>query len=103
MTYRVAVCYGRPTDPEAFDKYYNDIHIPLVRAVPGLSGFTFSTCSSMDGSDPVFYAVANLVFPDLETMQSGLKSPEMRAAGKDVANFATGKVDMYVQEVVSVL
>jgi len=49
------------------------------------------------------HAVANLEFPDLETMQSGLKSPEMGAAGKDVANFATGTVDMYVQEVVSVL
>lgn len=68
-----------------------------------LSDFTFSKCSTLDGSDPVFYAVANLEFPDLETMQSGLKSPEMGAAGKDVANFATGTVDMYVQEVVSVL
>ena len=71
--------------------------------MPGLSDFTFSKCSTLDGSDPVFYAVANLEFPDLETMQSGLKSPEMGAAGKDVANFATGTVDMYVQEVVSVL
>ncbi|UGQ50666.1 EthD family reductase [Rhodococcus qingshengii] len=103
MTYRVAVCYGHPTDPEAFDKYYNEIHVPLASAVPGLSDFTFSKCSTLDGSDPVFYAVANLEFPDLETMQSGLKSPEMGAAGKDVANFATGTVDMYVQEVVSVL
>ncbi|WP_058038343.1 EthD family reductase [Rhodococcus sp. NyZ502] len=103
MTYRVAVCYGRPTDPDAFDKYYNEIHVPLASAVPGLSDFTFSKCSTLDGSDPVFYAVANLEFPDLETMQSGLKSPEMGAAGKDVANFATGTVDMYVQEVVSVL
>lgn len=103
MTYRVAVCYGHPTDPEAFDKYYNEIHVPLASAVPGLSDFTFRKCSTLDGSDPVFYAVANLEFPDLETMQSGLKSPEMGAAGKDVANFATGTVDMYVQEVVSVL
>lgn len=103
MTYRVSVCYGRPTDPEAFDKYYNDIHIPLARAVPGLSAFTFSKCSSMDGSEPAVYAVANLEFPDLETMQRGLKSPEMGAAGKDVPNFATGTVSMYVQEVISVL
>ncbi|CAJ0557604.1 unnamed protein product, partial [Mesorhabditis spiculigera] len=37
------------------------------------------------------------------TMQSGLKSPEIGAAGKRCRKLATGIVDMYVQEVVSVL
>jgi len=63
MTYRVAVCYGRPTDPEAFDKYYNEIHVPLASAVPGLSDFTFSKCSTLDGSDPVFMPSPTSSFP----------------------------------------
>ncbi|MGC0366200.1 uncharacterized protein (TIGR02118 family) [Rhodococcus sp. 27YEA15] len=103
MSYLVAVCYGRPTDPDAFDAYYRDVHIPLARAVPGLSDFTYGKCASTDGTEPAFYAVANLVFADAETARSGMSSPEMRAAGKDVANFATGTVTMYTQEVSSFL
>ncbi len=104
MTYRVAVCYGRPpTDPEAFDKYYNEIHVPLASAVPGSR--TSRSASARRWTAPIQSSMPSPTssFPDLETMQSGLKSPEMGAAGKDVANFATGTVDMYVQEVVSVL
>lgn len=35
-------------------------------------------------------------------MKSGLQSEEMKQAGKDVRNFATGGVTMYVQEEESV-
>ncbi len=36
--YRVTVCYGQPTDPAAFDSHYEQVHVPLVRQVPGLTG-----------------------------------------------------------------
>jgi uncharacterized protein (TIGR02118 family) len=49
--YRVTVCYGQPTDPAAFDRHYAEVHAPLVRAVPGLSGFTGARCGSLDRSD----------------------------------------------------
>jgi uncharacterized protein (TIGR02118 family) len=28
---RITVCYGRPTDPAAFDSHYAQVHVPLVR------------------------------------------------------------------------
>ncbi|MFD6058830.1 MULTISPECIES: EthD family reductase [Rhodococcus] len=102
MSFKVAVCYGHPDDPEAFDAYYRDTHMPLARKVPGLSDFTWGKCSALDGGQPPYYAVASLVFPDAATMQSGLQSEEMKQAGKDVRNFATGGVTMYVQEEESV-
>lgn len=96
--YTVAVCYGHPEDPEAFDAYYRDTHIPLARKVPGLSGYTWGKCTAMGAGQPPYYAVAGLHFPDAEAMKSGLASPEMKQAGKDVRNFATGGVTMYIQE-----
>lgn len=102
MSFKVAVCYGQPDDPEAFDAYYLDTHMPLARKVPGLSDFTWGKCSALDGGTPPYYAVASLVFPDAATMKSGLQSEEMKQAGKDVRNFATGGVTMYVQEEESV-
>lgn len=103
MTVRVAVCYGAPTDPAAFDDYYRRVHIPLARKIPGLSGFTWGKASSLDGSEPPYYAIASLYFPDAETMRAGLTSEEMRVAGADVQNFATGGATMFTHEEESVL
>ncbi len=102
MTVRVAVCYGHPSDPEAFDEYYERVHIPLANAVPGLTEFTWGKASSLDGSQPPYYAVANLFFADAAALQAGLGSPEMTAAAGDVPNFASGGVTMFVQDEVSV-
>ncbi len=102
MTYRVAVCYGRPVDPAAFDEYYSSTHIPLARTIPGLTEFTWGKVSALDGSDPAYYAVANLYFSDEESLHAGLTSSEMGAASRDVRNFATGGVTIFSQQEESV-
>lgn len=103
MTYRITICYGKPADPVAFDEHYRATHIPLAGKVPGLVGYTFGKCKALDGSEPAYYGVAHLEFDTEDDLQRALTSPEMKAAGKDVRNFATGGVTMYVQNVESVL
>ena len=96
--YRVTVCYGQPTDPAAFDTHYAQVHAPLVRQVPGLSGFSAGRCGTLDRSDPAYYFVATLDFATEADYRTGLGSPEMRKAGADVATFATGGVTMFTQQ-----
>ncbi|TSD99930.1 EthD family reductase [Skermania sp. ID1734] len=98
MGHRVVVCYGEPTDPAAFDEYYQQTHIPIAKQIPGLSEIVWGKCSSLDGSQPPYYAVAHMRFPTAEALQTALASEEMRRAGKDVANFATGGVTMFTQD-----
>lgn len=102
MTIRVAVCYGHPTDPDAFDEYYERVHIPLANAVPGLVDFTWGKVRALDGSTAPYYAVASLYFADRESLKAGLTSAEMAKAGADVANFATGGVTMFTHDETSV-
>ncbi|WP_341256909.1 MULTISPECIES: EthD family reductase [Gordonia] len=92
--YRVAVLYGRPTDAAAFDEYYHDTHMPIAQKMPGLQGATVTKCETLDGSEPAFYIITELQFESREAAAAGLGSPEGRAAGADVANFATGGVQM---------
>ena len=101
MTHQISVCYGHPEDPTAFDEYYRSTHVPLARKVPGLSGFDWGVCSSLDGSEPQFYAVAHLRFDTQSDLQQALQSTEMRSAGIDVGNFATGGATMFVQHLES--
>lgn len=102
MTYQITICYGKPDDPAAFDKYYRATHIPLANKLPGLTDFTYGECRSLDGAEPAYYSIARLHFATEEDLQQALTSPEMRAAGKDVRNFATGNVTMFVQVAESV-
>ncbi|WP_128646202.1 EthD family reductase [Rhodococcus sp. BS-15] len=103
MSVRVAVCYGMPEDPAAFDRHYAEVHVPLAHAVPGLVDFTWGTLDSLDDSPPPYYAIASLYFADGASLKAGLASPEMTAAGKDLRNFATGGVTMFTQNEHSVL
>ncbi|MDF3283604.1 MULTISPECIES: EthD family reductase [unclassified Gordonia (in: high G+C Gram-positive bacteria)] len=102
MTVRVAVCYGQPADPAAFDDYYERVHIPLANAIPGLTEYTYAKVSTLDGSEPPYYSVASLYFADDDSLKAGLGSPEMAAAAGDVPNFATGGVTMFTHAETSV-
>jgi uncharacterized protein (TIGR02118 family) len=36
MAVKVTVLYGHPDDPEAFEEYYANTHMPLVDEMPNL-------------------------------------------------------------------
>jgi uncharacterized protein (TIGR02118 family) len=92
VVHRLMVSYGQPEDPDAFDAYYRDTHTPLALAQPGVLALTVGRPRSLDPSQTVPYLVAHLDFESEQAMNETLGSPEGRAAGKDLANFATGGV-----------
>jgi uncharacterized protein (TIGR02118 family) len=94
MVHRLVVSYGQPTDPEAFDAYYREIHAPLALRQPGLVRFTFGRARSLDPAQTGPYLVAELDFDSEQAMGESMASPEGRAAGKDISNFATGGVSL---------
>jgi uncharacterized protein (TIGR02118 family) len=96
--FRVAVCYGEPTDPAAFDEYYSKTHTPIALTIPGLARFTAGKCEAPGGAPAPYYMVANLYFDTEADLKKALTSPEMAEAGKDVANFATGGATIFTQE-----
>jgi uncharacterized protein (TIGR02118 family) len=90
MVHRLVVSYGQPTDPAAFDAYYRQTHAPLALKQPGLVRFTYGHAQSLDPTQTGPYLVAELDFDSEQAMGESMSSPEGRAAGKDIANFATG-------------
>jgi uncharacterized protein (TIGR02118 family) len=93
MVHRLVVSYGRPTDPAEFDRHYRDVHVGLAQAIPGLQRFTIGHAAPLaPGEAP--YLVAELDFESAEAMGAGMGSEAGRAAGADVATFATGGATM---------
>jgi len=98
--HRFTVQYAVPADPAAFDRAYTDEHVPLVRALPGLAGF--SLCHPEPaGGDKTVYLVAQLDFANAEALQEALRSDAMAAAGRHAASLGV-PMTMFSGEVVDV-
>jgi uncharacterized protein (TIGR02118 family) len=97
---KLIVQYGHPTDPEAFEKYYAETHLPIAAKIPGVAKVEISRIvGTPDGSKPSQYRMAEIYFNSMEDLQNNMGAPEGQAAVNDIANFATGGVDVMVAEV----
>jgi uncharacterized protein (TIGR02118 family) len=95
---RFLVLYDRPDDPEAFDRHYRDVHIPLARKIPGLRRYTVSRhATPVRGGEP-YYLVAELDWDDMPALQHAFQSPEGQATAADVANLAGSGVRSMIFE-----
>jgi uncharacterized protein (TIGR02118 family) len=90
----VTVIYNTPKDTAAFEKYYRDVHLPLVSANQQEIGFTRADltrfASNLDGSKPAYYRQAELYFPSMEAARNGMATPGFKKVADDLANFASG-------------
>ncbi|MFE9454595.1 EthD family reductase [Streptomyces sp. NPDC006739] len=86
MTARFIVLYETPADPAAFDRHYHAVHIPLVRRLPGLRGYTIGRdMVAVRGGAP-YYLVAELEWDTMEELQAAFASPEGHATAADAAH-----------------
>ncbi|MGH9058738.1 MAG: EthD family reductase [Acidimicrobiales bacterium] len=96
---KLIVLYGNPTDPDAFDRHYREVHSPLAAKIPDVERFIATRVTgTADGSPAPYHLVAELEFADEETFKASMGSPEGQAAAGDVANFATGGATMLVSQ-----
>jgi uncharacterized protein (TIGR02118 family) len=94
---KATVLYGHPADPELFETYYREKHTPLVNATTGIVKTEYTKfLPNPNGSAPVHYRMAELYFNNPEEMQWAMASAEGKAMAADLANFATGGVNILV-------
>jgi uncharacterized protein (TIGR02118 family) len=79
----IILWHDEPTDTDAFDRHYREVHIPLANKMSGLGGYSLSrNISPVRGNAP--YAVAELEWDDMGTMERDMESSEGRATAADV-------------------
>ena len=90
---KATVLYGHPTDPTAFEKYYSDVHMPIVGKTKGIAKAELTKMlPNPDGSAAAYYRMAELYFNEPAEMQQAMSSAEGQAMVADLANFASGGV-----------
>lgn len=71
MAVKLVVMYPRPQDVDAFERVYNQQHVPM--AVEKLAGKTKIVASKIVGSPqgtPAFHRIAEIHFPSMEALQA---------------------------------
>lgn len=93
--YKLIALYRQPADVAAFERHYADVHTPLVKAIPGLQALVINRGISPPwGGEAPFYLLAEMHFADEATFKAAMASPENRAAGKDLRQFAADIVTL---------
>lgn len=94
---KLIALYRHPQDVAHFDAHYFTKHVPLARALPGLTRYEVSrgAVATPQGTSE-FHLAAILSFDSMQGVQAALSSPEGQATGADLANFASGGVDLLV-------
>lgn len=91
--------YRRPDDMDAFLKHYREVHTPLVERVPGLAKLVVNhVTADAFGGEPEFVLIAELHFPDRDSLRSALRSDENRAVGRDLMEFAPGLATVLIAD-----
>ena len=96
---RIVSLHGQPSDPAEFDRYYRDVHTPLVQRIPGVRNIRFGrVLGTNDASTPTYYLVSDVYFDDADSIEAARGTPQMAAALADVPNFASGGVTIMLCE-----
>jgi uncharacterized protein (TIGR02118 family) len=98
---KMIAIYRRPEDVEAFMKHYEEVHLPLARKMPGLLKMELNYMYNAKGGEADPFLMAELYFDSRESLMAAMKSPEGRAGGKDIQEFAGDLVQIYFADVTS--
>jgi uncharacterized protein (TIGR02118 family) len=94
---KVTALYGMPKDPAAFEKYYAEIHMPMVYRAEGVARIELGKpMPGPDGKPPPFYRITELWFENPAAMQAVTSRPDWKKIVDDVPNFATGGATILV-------
>lgn len=83
---------------DAFERAYAETHLPLVAATPGLRSIRCQRVAEGLGTPTDLILVTAMAFDDRASLDLGLASDEMRAAGRNLRQIGPGLATLLVVE-----
>lgn len=96
---KMIALFRRPDDVARFMEHYEQVHLPLVRQMPGLLKLELHRMYDARGGEPDPFLMAEMFFESRESMLASMKSPEGRAGGNDLQAFAGPYVQIMLADV----
>ena len=89
---------GGPAAQITFERRFAAEHLPLVAATPGLRGTRVQRVMTALGGETDLILATSMEFDDRESLDAGLASDAMRAAGRNLREIAPGLTTLLVLE-----
>ena len=77
---------SKPSNVEAFERHYREVHIPLAKKMAGLRRYTLGRDASPVRGDEAYFQIAALEWDDMASFRQAFASPEGQATGADMAH-----------------
>jgi uncharacterized protein (TIGR02118 family) len=82
----------------AFEQAYAETHLPLVAETPGLRATRVRRVAGALGGETDLAVVTEMDFDDRASLDAGLASEAMRAAGRNLRSIAPGLASLIILE-----
>ena len=96
---KLVALYRTPPDPAAFDSHFDSVHLPLLRAFPGLRRLEVTRVTGAPIGAARYHLLCGLYFDNKDAMDEALASPQGRAVARDLMSFAADLVTVFHGEV----
>lgn len=97
---KLVALYKKPADVEAFEEHYANVHLPLIEKVPHVVKTSLTRFWGVaGGGEPPYYLMYEMYFEDRDKLDAAMRSPENRAAGRDLMSFARDIVTVMFADV----
>jgi uncharacterized protein (TIGR02118 family) len=100
MAVKLTVVYDNPKDPDAFEKHYHSVHMPLAQKIPNVKRVELAKVfPKEDGSPTPAYRTADIYFDSYADACAAVATPEAQVAIKDALAIATGGVRFLLSDI----
>ena len=89
---------GGPDALATFERRYEEEHLPLVAGTPGLRSTRIQRVAGSLGGETDLVLITAMDFDDRASLDAGLGSDAMRAAGRNLREIAPGLATLLVVE-----
>jgi uncharacterized protein (TIGR02118 family) len=97
---KLVALYRKPEDVNAFEEHYANTHLPLIEQVPNVVKTSLTRFWGVaGGTEAPYYLMYEMYFEDKDKLDEAMKSPENRAAGRDLMSFARDIVTVMFADV----
>jgi uncharacterized protein (TIGR02118 family) len=95
---KLIALYKQPSDPEAFDTHYKNVHTPITQKIPGLRKMEVTKIvgSPMGKSD--YYLLCEMYYDSHDALKTAMRTDESKASGRDLMSFAGDLVTLMIGE-----
>jgi uncharacterized protein (TIGR02118 family) len=95
---KLIALFRTPSDPVVFNNHYYNIHLPLVKKIPGLKKLVITKITGVVMGEAKYHVMGEMYYESVDAMNAANASPEGRAAAKDLMGFAPDLVTLFYGE-----